>query len=134
MVGRRLVQRQPEKASHAQRVGRAPRDGALRVEAFEVPEEQQPEVSTGRESRPAHHRRIERRALRLDKRVELRRVENPIQSRIERMAGAGRQVGRGHPHRGLLQPPSPFAHRHVRSVVREIDRVDPLSVTFTTGC
>src|SRR5206468_11903674 len=39
------------------------------------------------------------------------RLEDMIQSRVERMRGGARQVFRGHPHRCLLRPSSSFADR-----------------------
>lgn len=134
MIGSGLVQRQPETAPYAQRVGCMPRDGGLRVAAFEVAEQQQSDVPPRRKPGPSLHRRIERRAALLNEGVEPRRVANAIQARVEGMAGAGRQFGCAHSHRRLLLLASPLAHRHAGSVVREINRVDPLSVTFTTGC
>ena len=134
MIGSGLVQREPKTAQYAQRVGRVPSDGALRVKAFEVAEQQQSEVPPRRKPRASHNRRIERRAAFLNEGVAPRRVENAIQARVEGMAGPGRQVGCGHLHRDLPLSASPFAHRHAGSVVREINRVDPLLVTFTTGC
>ena len=133
MVGRRCRRRQTQERPQTQRVGRPPRNCPLRVKAFEIPDEQQPEVPPRRKPRASHDRRMESRPALLKEGVEPPRVENAIQARVEGMAGAGRQVGCGHLHRGLLLSASPFAHRHAGSVVRDINRVDPLSVTFTTG-
>src|SRR5262249_45053989 len=46
--------------------------------------------------------------------VEIMLIENLIQSRVERMSGAPRQVLGRHPHRSLRRTPSSFAHRHRR--------------------
>ena len=45
MIGRRFVQRQPQKTADRQRVGRPPGDPAFRVDALEVADQQQPEVA-----------------------------------------------------------------------------------------
>jgi hypothetical protein len=67
MVWRRLVQREVQELPDAQRIGRAPRDGPLRVHAFKIAEQQQSEIAPRRQTRPPDAVSIERRALRLDK-------------------------------------------------------------------
>jgi hypothetical protein len=47
MIRRCVRQHQPEELAERKRVGRTPRDGALRVQPFEVPDQQQPEVAAG---------------------------------------------------------------------------------------
>ena len=102
MVGRRHRCRQMQKRPQAQRIGRAPRDGPLRAQPFEVPDKQQSEIAARRQTRPSH-RRVERRAQSFDERVEACRLENPVQSLIERMPCALRQIRRRYPYR-LLRP------------------------------
>jgi len=46
--------------------------------------------------------------------VEVMLIEDLIQSRVERMRDAARQVLGRHPHRGLRRVPPSFAHRHGR--------------------
>ena len=53
MVRRRLRQHQPEKLAQRKRIGRTPRDRALRVQAFEIADQQQPEVAARRQAGPA---------------------------------------------------------------------------------
>ncbi len=113
MIGRRLRQHQPEKLAHGKRIGRAPRDRALGIQAFEIADQQQPEVAAGRQAGSALVG-VEPRAQTLGEAVEVVLVENLIQSRVERVGGTARQVLRGHPHRGLLRMPPSFAHRHWR--------------------
>ena len=134
MVGRSLLQLQTQKRANTQRVGRAPRDRSLGVQAFKVAEQQQPDVSAGRETRPSDDRRIERRARPFDEHIETGLVEHPVQSRVKRMRGAAWQVLRRDPHRRLTCTSFTFAHRHGPSVGHGIDRVDPYSATLTTGC
>ncbi len=85
-------QHQAEKLAQGKRIGCPPRDRALRVQAFEMADEQQPEVATGRQPWPAVFR-VEAFAEAFDILVEIMFVEDLIQSRVERMRGAPRQVG-----------------------------------------
>ncbi len=85
---------------------------ALRVDALEVADQQQPEVRARRQTRAAHRGRVERRALRFDERVEAVRVEHLIQSLIERMPTGDRQVVRGDPHVRCPCPILASTHRH----------------------
>jgi hypothetical protein len=48
VLRRRLPEPQPQKAAQRQRVGRAPRDAALRINPLEVADQQQPEDVPGR--------------------------------------------------------------------------------------
>ena len=125
VVGRGLVQREVQKLADAQRVGGAPRDRPFRVQAFEVAEQQQPEIAARRQTRPADSVGVERRALRFDEGIEVRLVERAIQALVKRVPCALRQICGGHPHRRLARPAPSFAHRHARSVVRAVNRVDP---------
>ncbi len=59
MIGGRGVEAEPHEAAHGERIGRPPGDATLRVEPFEVSDQQQPEVQARRQARPAHHRRVE---------------------------------------------------------------------------
>ena len=78
MVRRCLVQREVQEVPDAQRIGRAPRDRALRVQALKIAEQQQPEIAPRRQTRPPEAVGIELRALRLDEGVEARVVEDAI--------------------------------------------------------
>ena len=100
MVWRRRRRSQVQKRTQAQRIGRPPRDRPFRVQPLEVPQKQQPEVASRRQTRPAH-RRVEPRAQSLHERVEASRAQNPIQSLVEGMPRVPRQIRRRHPHRLL---------------------------------
>jgi hypothetical protein len=113
MIRRRLRQQQPEKLAQGKRIGRPPRDRALSVQAFEIADQQQPEVAPRRQPWSAVIRG-KPLAQPFDVPVEIMLIENLIQSRVERMGGAPRQVLGRHPHRRLLRTPSSFAHRHRR--------------------
>ena len=106
------MQREIQKGADTQRLGRPPRDRALRVEAFKIPEQQQPEIPARRQTRPADRGGIERRALPLDEGIKTRLVEHASQSRIERVPRTHRQIRGGDPHRRLPRVPESFAHRH----------------------
>ena len=112
MVRRRLVQREVQELPDAQRIGRAPRDGPLRVQALKIAEQQQSEIAPRRQTRPPDAVGIELRALCLDEDVEARVVEDAIQLRIERMPGALRQIRRGDPHTCLSVTLPLLTHRH----------------------
>src|SRR3954463_11344066 len=59
MIRRRIWQHQPEKLAERQGIRRTPRDGALGIQAFEVSDQQQSKVASGRQTRPADLVRIE---------------------------------------------------------------------------
>jgi len=132
MIGRRLVEPQAQEVAHRQRVSRPPRDPALRVESFEIADQQQAEVPAGGEAGPSHHRRVERTTLLLDKPVEARGVEDLVQAHVERVPWRNRKLGRWDPQRRLLA--LAFAHRHGSQCTIWLASGDDLSPTFTTGC
>jgi hypothetical protein len=63
VIGRGLVQPQPQETADRERIGRAPGDAAFRIEALEVADQQQPEVAPRRQARPTHDRGVEALAL-----------------------------------------------------------------------
>ena len=107
---------------------------AVRVQALKVAEQQRPEIAAQRQTRPTDPVRVERRALRLHKRIEPRVVEHPIQPLVKRVPSALRQIRRGHPHRRLPRSAAACPHRHAREC-RTQDRScrSPERGTFTTG-
>ena len=112
VIGGRLMERQAHEATDRQGVGRPPRDAALRVDPFEVPDEQQPEILARRQTRPSHDLGIELATLVFRESVEPVRVQDRVQSRIKRVPWRRRQVRRGDPQRGLVS--FSRTHRHVR--------------------
>ena len=152
MVRGRVFQAQPQEGAHGQRVGGPPRNAALRIEAFKIADQQETEIPSGRQAGTAHHRGIEAAALRLGKPVELRRVQDLIQPRIERMSGRARQVRRRDPQWRLLgfscthrhtcecSEADPFWRSIENSDGRRRGNVQPRAAalaarpTFTTGC
>jgi len=132
MIRGRLVEPQAQEMAHRQRVRRPPGDPALRVQAFEIADQQQPKVPAGGQAGPSHHRRIERTTLRLDEPVEARGIEDLIQPYVERVPRRHRELGRGDPQRRLLA--RAFAHRHGPQCTILLVGGDALSPTFTTGC
>jgi hypothetical protein len=114
MIGRRVRQHQPEKLAQRKRVRGTPRDGALGVQAFEVTDQQQSEIASGRQARSADLVSVESLTERLDIPVEIRFVENLIESRVERVRRGAWQIVCRDPHRRLLRTvpvvcPSPCA-------------------------
>ena len=107
---------------------------AVRVQALKVAEQQQPEIAARRQTRPTDPVRVERRALRLHKRIEPRVVEHPIQPLVKRVPSALRQIRRGHPHRRLPRSAAACPHRHARECrTRDRSCRSPERGAFTTG-
>jgi hypothetical protein len=69
--------------------------------------------------------------LRFDELVERVVIEDAIQPLAERVPAGGRQLIRGYPQPRRARAVLATTHGHAGSVVRRIDRVDPL---LTTGC
>ena len=92
VLGRHLVQAQAQEAAQRERIGRAPRNPSLRIDALEIPDEQQPEVGPWHHTRASHRRGIERRTLRFDEVVEAVRVEEVIQTLVKRVTARGGQL------------------------------------------
>ena len=112
VVRRRFVQRDVQELSDAQGISGSPRHRPLRVQALEIAEQQHPDVPARRQTRPADSVGVERRALLLDEGIEAGLIEHTIQSLVERVARAPRQVRAGHPHRRLPRAAAAFAHCH----------------------
>ena len=134
VVRRRFVQVQVQEAPDAQRIGRAPGDRALRVEALEIPEQQQAKVPTRRETGSSHDlaRRTSRTRLRRRRRTAPRPAPDSAVGRTDAPRCAANLASP--PTSTLGAPPFAFAHRHPQSLVHGIDAVDPYSPTCTTGC
>ena len=128
------MKRDVEELPKAQRVGGPPGNCPLGIEPFEVAQEQHPEVPARRQARLADAVSVELRALLLGERVEARLVEQAVQTLVERMAGAPRQLRVGHPTSTAAAPvggvyPSPWNECRVR------DRsCRSLRGRFTTAC
>ena len=114
MIRRRFGQHQAEEFAQGERVRRSPRDHAFSIQAFEIADQQQPEVASGWQTRTANLRGVESLAQALEVAVEVVLIENLIQSRVEPMRRAPRQILCRHPHRRLLRVPLASAHRHRR--------------------
>ena len=135
VVGHRLRQPEPEEAPERQRIGAAPSDPALGIDALEVADQQHPEVPSRRHRRPPHDRRVERRAHILDEAVEARRRQNRVQPIVERVPRRARHVPPRHHQIGLNRPL--LTQRHV--VLPKTDTTSWVAVnhatpTFSTAC
>src|ERR1019366_9899416 len=108
-------------------------NAAFRVETLEVADQQQPEVPTGREARPSHHRRVEPRALAFDEPIEVVGVQQRIQPRVEGMPRRLWQLRSRDPQRRLLTLSG--SHRHPPQCItaNRFWRSIESSPTFTTG-
>ena len=85
MIRCRLLEAQSQKAPDRQRIRRAPRDAPLRIDPFEISDQQQPEVATRRQARAAQHRRVKGSAGLFYERVEVVGIQQRVQSRVEGM-------------------------------------------------
>jgi hypothetical protein len=132
MVRRRLWQHQPEK-TRAGQTNPPPRDRALGIQAFEIADQQQPEVAPGRQPWPSLVS-VESLAGSLDELIKMVVVDDSIRARIEPVRGAPRQILCGQPHRRLSKAPWSFAHRHRRQCNRA-DRScrSPITLTVHPG-
>ena len=135
VVGGRLVERQPHETTDGEGIGRPPGDAAFRVDPFEVPDHQQPEILTRRHTRTPHDGRIERPTLVFREPVEPMRVQERIQPRVERVPGGRRQVRRGNPHRRLVSLSRAHRHaRHCSTPTTLVTQTRQRLSTFTTDC
>ena len=135
VIGGRLMERQAHETADRQGVGGPPRDAALRVDAFEVPDEQQPEILARRQTRPSHDRGIERATLVFREPVEAVRVQDRVQSRVERMPRRRRQVRRDDPQRRLVSLSRPHRHaRHCSTPTTTVKLTRQRLSTLTPGC
>ena len=100
MIRRRFRQHQAEKFAQRERIGGTPRNRALGIETFKVPDQEQAEVAARRQPRSACVR-VESLAESLDVLIEIVSFKDLIQARVERMGGAARQILRGHSQRRL---------------------------------
>ena len=132
--GPRSLDAQAQEAPHRQRVGSPPGDPALRVEPFEVPEQQQPEVPPRQQARPTHLPRVEPLAALLREAIEPASLQHRVQALIERVPGALRQLARRDPHR----PACRFFRLPIamcpQSRHTALSRRYSMAVSFTTGC
>ena len=132
MIGWRLVHGQPQQAADRQRVRRAPRHPAFRVDAFEVADQQQAEVAPGCQARSAHHGRVEPVTQAFDEPIDVVPVEQRRQPRVERMARRGGQVRRRDPQRRLIRLARSHSHARQCSTTDRLCR-SLITPTFTTG-
>src|SRR5687767_8745481 len=100
MIRGRLRQHQSEKVTQRERIGCPPPDRALRVQAFEIADQQQPEVAPGWQPRSTLIG-VEWLAEPFDVTIEVVLIEDLIEPCVEWMSGAARQILCGAPHRRL---------------------------------
>ena len=122
VIRRRIFQAEPQKVAQCEGVRGTPRDAALRVDALEIANQEQPELDSRRQAWPAHRVGVERRTLRFGELVESMLAQQLIQSGVERVTRRRREIRRGDPH-PRLSVAFPFAHRHGQSVVQESNPV-----------
>ena len=91
MIRRLLIQPYPQKPPQRQRVIGPPGDPALRIDPFEIPDQQQPKVHSRHQARPPPFFRIEPPAPPLHELVETALFQQLVQTLIKRMTRALRQ-------------------------------------------
>ena len=132
VVRRRLAQAKSEKAPNRQRIRGTPGDPPFRVQSLEVPEQQEPEVTSGRQARSAHAICVKLLTQPLGEPVEATRFQQYVQSPVERVSRALRQIAGDDPQRVL--PLLVLSHGHAPNVHSLGSTSGPLARTFTTGC
>ena len=145
VVGRHLHQLHIEKSAQRKGIGRPPGNCALRIEPFEVTNQQQSKIPTGRQTGSPHRLCIKPRAQPLNMRIESGFVQNPIQTLIKRMRARRRQIVGGNPYRRLTPTALTFSHGHARDYTMSL-LLRPMiesnicywlkqpTPTFTTDC
>ena len=112
MIGRRLVELVVEKAPQRQRIGDAPSDRALGIEAFEVADEQAAEVDAGSQRGAADRFGVEAGAEGFGVRIEAVLVEQRVELGVERVRRRARQLGCGQEEILLALPSKAATQRH----------------------
>src|SRR5690606_32252776 len=110
MVGRLLIERNIEKPAEREAIPAAPGDAALRVDAFQVPNEQHAEIIARRDRAPAAGF-VMGSAEFLDERVEASLGEQPIELVVKHMPRPPRERADLGPEL-LLSLSTPPAERH----------------------
>ena len=87
VIGARLVQGVSDKRPKTQGVAATPGDAAFGVDPLEVPDQQQPEVPSRLQARPAHRFVVEFLAQAFDVRIEAASRQNLVQLAVKRMRG-----------------------------------------------
>jgi hypothetical protein len=112
VLRRRFLQPQAQKPAERERVRGAPRDAALRIDPFEVADQQQPEIRAGEQAGATHRRGVEWRALRLDEFIEGVGVEHLIETLVKRVPAGRRQLIRRDPQSRRPRARSASTHGH----------------------
>src|SRR5450755_777888 len=117
VVRRILVQSNAHKTPQRQRVRQPPGNAALRLDAFEISDQQRTKVNPRRQRGPSVLGRIELRTPLLDKLVKALGFQQLIQLLVEGMPRRGCQLGVRDPQSLLLLPLLARTHRH-RAILR----------------
>ena len=112
MIGRVLIQTDPQELPQAQRIGGSPGDPAFGIDALEIANQQQAEIRSRRQRRTSILVRVELGAFGFGKLVELLLIQQFVQTRVERMTGSRGQFGMRDPELLLPLPVLASAHRH----------------------
>ena len=112
MIGRGFVELDGEKAPQRDRIGQAPSDAALAVDAFEVTNQQAAEVAARGHRRTTHARRVELLTALFGELVEAVLVEQLVEPAIKRMSRCLGQIRGGDPEPFLPLPPVASSHCH----------------------
>src|SRR6516162_281488 len=121
----------PQKPLQTQRVRTTPCDASLRVDAFEVPDQQHSEIYARCDARPPHRLAfVKTNALFLRELIKPRHVQNLIYPIVKNVTPAAWQLVRGDPQ--ILLPRSFLSHRHSlllrRYLSRSLDGTGPTTL------
>lgn len=112
MVRGQLVDAVAQELPQRERISDPPGDAALGVQALEVPDEEAPEVDTGRETGPTPSALVVAGTRVLDVRVERLPAEEGLKLGVEGVARGLHDGGRRDPQVGLALLLTTFAHSH----------------------
>src|SRR5436190_7442308 len=114
VIGRHLVQPHPQKIPQPQRIRRPPRNPPFAVDALEISDQQQAEISPRCQTGPPHLLRVEARTLLLHVLVKAALLQQPVQLLVEGMPHRPRQIRVRDPKFLLSSLLLSSAHSHAR--------------------
>ena len=112
VIGRGLIQADPQELTQTQRIGSSPGDATFGIHALEVADQQQTEIRARRQRRTSILVCVELGAFGFGEFIELLLIQQFVQARVKRMPRPSRQFGMRDPQLLLPLPVFARAHRH----------------------